>query len=135
MNEPYRHIVCCVDDSEPAMHALARARSLGAARLTLLHVLSLPAVYSFPVFGYVPEPPEMRGHVEEWLRGIAQPGEDWVVAEGHPSTMACDYADKHDADLMVAAAHRGFVDRVLLGSFAGHLSHNAPCDVLLVRPE
>jgi nucleotide-binding universal stress UspA family protein len=36
---------------------------------------------------------------------------------------------------MVAASHRGMVDRVLLGSFSGYLIHHAPCDVLLVRPE
>lgn len=134
MNAPYHHIVCCVDESEPASQALARARVLGAEKLTLLHVLSLPIVYSFPVFGYVPEPPELRGHVEQWLQGLVQPGEDWFVADGHPPSVACEYAETHHADLMVAAAHRGFVDRVILGSFAGYLSHNAPCDVLLVRP-
>ncbi len=135
MSASYRHIVCCIEDSEPSAQALARARSFEPERLTLLHVLSLPVVYSFPVFGYVPEPPEMRGHVETWLESLVQPGEDWFVAEGHAPSVACEYAETQGADLMVAAAHRQLVDRVLLGSFAGYLSHHAPCDVLLVRPK
>ena len=134
MVTPYEHIVCCVDESGASKAALARARTLGARKLTLVHVMSLPVVYSFPVFGYVPEPPELRGQVEEWIRGLVRPGEDWFVGDGHAATVACEFAAANGADLMVAGAHRGFVDRVLLGSFAGHLSHHAPCDVLLVRP-
>lgn len=133
MSTPYKNVICCVEESEPSMAALARARAQGG-RVTLLHVLALPVIYTFPVFGYVPEPPEMRGHVEEWLKGIAQPGEGWAVLEGHAPSAACAYAETHGADLVVAARHRGFVDRVLLGSFAGYLSHHAPCDVLLVKP-
>jgi nucleotide-binding universal stress UspA family protein len=36
---------------------------------------------------------------------------------------------------MVAATHRGLVERALLGSFAGYLAHHAPCSVFLVPPE
>lgn len=35
--------------------------------------------------------------------------------------------------LLAAAAHRGVVARLVLGSLARHLTHRAPCSVLLVR--
>ena len=35
---------------------------------------------------------------------------------------------------LIAASHRGLVERVLLGSFAGYLVRHAPCAVLLTRP-
>jgi nucleotide-binding universal stress UspA family protein len=37
--------------------------------------------------------------------------------------------------VLVAARHRGVVERMLVGSFAGHLMHHAPCAVLLIPPD
>jgi nucleotide-binding universal stress UspA family protein len=36
---------------------------------------------------------------------------------------------------VVAATHRGLVERALLGSFASHLAHHSPCPVFLIPPE
>jgi nucleotide-binding universal stress UspA family protein len=34
----------------------------------------------------------------------------------------------------VAAAHRGLVERAMLGGFAAYVAYHAPCPVLLVHP-
>jgi nucleotide-binding universal stress UspA family protein len=83
----------------------------------------------------VPQAFEDPEQLRRWLADEA--GDDGVEVEilsGYPPAAACSWAEDHDADLIVAAAHRGFVDRVLLGSFAGFLAHHSPCPVLLVRP-
>jgi nucleotide-binding universal stress UspA family protein len=68
-----------------------------------------------------------------WLAQQVRPGEDAVVVEGHPGSQACQWCQENAADLLVAAAHRGVVTRILLGSFAGFVAYHAPCSVLLVR--
>ena len=37
-------------------------------------------------------------------------------------------------DLIVAAARRGFMERVMLGGFASRLAYSAPCSLLLIHP-
>jgi nucleotide-binding universal stress UspA family protein len=57
-----------------------------------------------------------------------------VALDGYPPAAVCDWAAEADVDLVVAAAHRGLVQRMLLGSFAAYLAHHSPCTILLVRP-
>lgn len=84
----------------------------------------------------VPEPfAEEAQRVREWLvREVDDDSASVVVISGYPPAAACDWAARNGADLIVAAAHRGLVDRVLLGSFAGFLVRHSPCPVLLIRP-
>ena len=56
------------------------------------------------------------------------------MLRGYPPHAACQYARASGADLIVAAAHRGIVDRTMLGSFAAYVGYHAPCPVLLVHP-
>jgi nucleotide-binding universal stress UspA family protein len=87
--------------------------------------------------GWVPDPDDLFAESNEWLRKlVAEVGEgDPVLLTGYPPVVAVEWAEEVKPDLMVAAAHRGFVQRLLLGSFASYLVHHAPCPVLLVRPE
>ncbi len=62
------------------------------------------------------------------------PDTEAVVLDGHPAATACEWSAEAGVDVMVVASHRGLVERSLLGSFAGHVAHNAPCPVLLVPP-
>jgi nucleotide-binding universal stress UspA family protein len=62
------------------------------------------------------------------------PGSEVVLLEGVAAPTVCDWAGQEGVDLIVAGAHRGLLQRVALGSFAGYLTHHAPCAVLLVRP-
>lgn len=139
MPAPYTHIVCCVEQSEASAETLREARRMhafGPGKLTLLHVLSAPIPYpTMPMTGWLPRYPEMPEDAEKWLASHVQTGEDYVLLDGgDPAIAACRWAKDHDADLMVAAAHRGLAERILLGSFAGYLTHHSPCPVLIVRP-
>ena len=57
-----------------------------------------------------------------------------LVNLGQAAAAATSWAEDARADLIVASAHRGVRERLMLGSFAGHLARHAPCPVLLVRP-
>jgi nucleotide-binding universal stress UspA family protein len=122
----WQHIACCVDESDASAGALREAARLVAragARLSVVHVAVGPP-HDAP-----PAPPA-------WLTGAA------ADAGGHPvllvnlglaASAICEWAADARADLIVASAHRGVRERILLGSFAGHLARHAPCSVLLVR--
>jgi len=72
---------------------------------------------------------------EMWLAEEARAvGGEGVLLEGHPANTACEWAADGDVDIMVAATHRGLVERALLGSFASYVAHHAPCPVFLVPP-
>lgn len=61
---------------------------------------------------------------------------DVVVAtdEGPPAEVVLSIAADHDADLVVVGS-KGMTDasRFVLGSVPNHVSHHAPCDVLVVH--
>ena len=123
----WAHIACCVDESEASAAALREARRLraqGPGRLTLLHVAFGP-------------PHDATPPCPEWLAAAASEGagEPVVLVNlGVPAAAVSEWAAGARADLIVASAHRGMRERILLGSFAGHLARHAPCPVLLVRP-
>lgn len=139
MDAPYRHIACCLDESQASTRALAEARrlrALGQGRLTLLHVAQLSLPYSGGFGAWVPNPSDLRAAAEEWLAGVAAevPEGEPVLLDGHPPTEACAWAERQAVDLLVCAAHRSLVQRMTLGSFAHHLVSHAPCAVLVLRP-
>ncbi len=123
----WAHIACCVDESEASAAALREARRLrdqGPGRLTLVHVAFGP-------------PRDATRPCPDWLEAAASAGAgDPVVLVnlGVPAAAVCEWAAGARTDLIVASARRGIRERILLGSFAGHLARHAPCPVLLVRP-
>jgi nucleotide-binding universal stress UspA family protein len=127
MSALWPHIACFVDESEASRAALGHAFRLRAeapGRLSVVHVAFGPP-HDTP-----PAPPA-------WLRDAAAGagGEPVLVVNlGSPAAAACEWADTRHVDLIVASAHRDLRQRFLLGSFAGHLAHHAPCSALLVRP-
>lgn len=136
---PYAHIAVCIDDSEASMRALAEARrlrALGPGRLSLVHVAPAPLMFRRGGEGWEPDPRDLNRVAARWLEEVAAsvPEGEPVLSVGHPPTAVVEWAREARPDLLVAAAHRGPVERILLGSFAGHLAHHAPCSVLLVRP-
>lgn len=120
------------------MQARDEARRLTAdgGRLSLVHVVYTPVVYAEPMslVGY--DPGFIHTEARKWLdeRVAEVPGAEGVLLEGHPPSSVCRWAETAEPDLIVAASHRGLVERVLLGSFAGHLAQHSPVDVLLTRP-
>lgn len=138
---PYRHIAVCIDDSDASRRALAEAvrlRGFGPGRLSVVHSIEfarMPALLGEGGSWYTDDAAyekKVRGWLDETAR---EAGGEPVLLEGYAAAVVADWAAEADVDLLVAASHRGFVDRVLVGSFAGFLAHHAPCAVLLVRPE
>ena len=139
----FAHIACCIDDSEAAARALAHAdalRALSGGRLSVLHVIPSPAFLTAlaaqlggaPVHDSALEREAAEMWLTEQLRG--REAAEAVLLEGHPAEAAVDWAREAGCDVMVAARHSGVIERVLIGSFASHLAHNAPCPVLLIPP-
>jgi nucleotide-binding universal stress UspA family protein len=85
----------------------------------------------------VPDPEDIFAQSRTWLEELAAeiPEAEPVLLTGYPPVAVVEWAEEARPDLIVAAAHRGLVDRLLLGSFASYLAYHAPCSVLLVRPE
>jgi nucleotide-binding universal stress UspA family protein len=123
----WAHIACLVDDAEASAAALREARRIraqGPGRLSIVHVAFGP-------------PHDAAPAAPEWLAAAAAagPGDPVVLVNlGVPAAAACEWAAGARVDLIVASAHRGVRERILLGSFAGHLARHAPCSVLLTRP-
>jgi nucleotide-binding universal stress UspA family protein len=140
MSAPYEHIAVCVDDSaasRQALHEALRLRSMGPGRLSILHAAPWPLLYTGGMGGWVPDPDDIFSDAKEWLdKLVAETGEGVpVLLTGYPPVVAVEWAEEAAPDLLVAAAHRGRVQRLLLGSFSSYLAHHAPCAVLLIRPE
>ncbi len=137
----FRHIAVCVDRSDAAAQALAEARKIhaaaGSSRLSVVHVAPWPLLYTGEAGAWAPDPEDISAAARAWLdelvRGV--PEGEAVLLDGYPPAVVCDWAAAEDVDLIVAASHRGLVERVLLGSFAGYLVRHAPCAVLLTRPQ
>jgi nucleotide-binding universal stress UspA family protein len=137
---PYQHIAVCMDDSPAARQALAEAirlRAFSPGRLTVLHSVEhipLPALVNEGAAWY-PDAVEYEDRARGWLADIARgAGAEWVLLHGYAAEAVTAWAARNGVDLLVAAAHRGVVDRVLLGSFAVYLARHAPCAILLIRP-
>ncbi len=143
MSVTYSHIACFIDDSEAAARALSHAgalREATGARLSVIHVLAPPAFLVSLAAGLGGAPVHdaelEKDAAEMWLAEEARSvGGEALLLEGHPASTATEWARDADVDILVVAAHRGLVERTLLGSFAGYVAHHAPCSVFLVPPE
>jgi nucleotide-binding universal stress UspA family protein len=139
MPAPYRRIACCIDGDPSAERVLAEALALrgpDTGEVFAVHVVSIPHTLVMGPFAYVEPLSVVRARAEEWIgeRLAGTSGVTPVFLEGYPPRAVCDWAAANGVDLVVAAAHRGLVDRAMLGGFASYLAYHAPCPVLLVRP-
>jgi len=139
MPAPYRTIACCIDGDPAAGQVLTEAlalRALSPGPLLAVHVVALPHALVAGPFAYVEPHSVLRSRAEEWIaeRLADMPDVTPVLLDGYPPRVVCDWAAANGVDLIVAAAHRGLVDRAMLGGFASYLAYHAPCPVLLVRP-
>jgi nucleotide-binding universal stress UspA family protein len=58
-----------------------------------------------------------------------------VLASTSPAAAIVDYAKETHVDIIVVGTHgRGGISHLLMGSVAEHVVRNAPCPVLVVRP-
>jgi nucleotide-binding universal stress UspA family protein len=142
----FKRILCPVDFSDSSIRALAHADALARwyeAQLTVLHVvptfepIQVQAELGVPVQIVNPMPrEEVVRQMRPFLERAGVSSEAQLIAEaGDPRTTIVDQALTTRADLIVIGTHgrRGFT-RLLLGSVAETVLHEAPCPVMTVSP-
>jgi nucleotide-binding universal stress UspA family protein len=148
MKEPVwdlHNIVVGIDGSEQACHAAAISSDIARRSGATLHFVTIvrPPEGWWGIVGSPPTPSALSKSLTEAQREIL----DSVVAAidltdievvqvedvGDPARMLLDYADKVDADLMIIGRRgAGLIERIMLGSVANRVMHDAECPVMLV---
>lgn len=149
--EPHRfhHLLVAVDYSEASIEALRLADHLARrddARLTVCHVLPMPAMVSplFPHYVAMPDTDTHRANelnaatrLEQLVReNTPRSPEAYqiLVLWGDAPVRIIEAAEQRGADLLVLANRgTGGLARWALGSVAAHVAAHARCPVLLVR--
>jgi len=144
----FRAIVVGTDGSATASEAVRRAGALADAFGADLHVVN---AYRTPalVLASAAEPGGVPGCVFEWeaaarddscelleavardLVGVGDSVTTYAVS-AHPATALLAVAEEVGADLIVVGNRGMKGPRRVLGSIPNHISHHAPCDVLVV---
>jgi nucleotide-binding universal stress UspA family protein len=137
----FKHILVPVDFSEQSKlirpHVLSMARSCGA-RITLLHVVPLPAVWYGGAeggYGVMFDVPGMESAARKDLRTFLDaPADEYkievAVETGEPAEKITSYAAKNDVDLIMMPTHGfGLFRSLLLGSIVAKVLHDAKCSV------
>ncbi|MDJ0977128.1 MAG: universal stress protein [Erythrobacter sp.] len=139
----YKQIVVALDREDPVGTALIaeRCQALaqeGPARFTLVHVrVPIPPAYLdvLPAQWQTTQ----RNEAESWLSACAREHglSDRLHAvhspEGSVSVGVIAVAREVKADLIVLAAHKMDLQRLVLGTSALAIARDAPCDALVVR--
>ena len=144
-----RRIVCPVDFSACAEHALAYAQELAKtfnAEISLVHAYEDPAAYVTPVpmSGYVGPSAELllelrkqlETRLEECKNNVAKQGVRVraELLEGTPYRVVLDWAKEYNADLIVIGTHgHTGLTHALLGSVTERVVRMAECPVLTIR--
>ena len=144
----FRAIVVGTDGSTTANEAVCRARVLAEAFAADLHVVN---AYKPPalVMAATAEPGLGPSAIIEWEAAASEDSRrllDTVAEEligvgasvtthavaAHPATAILSVAETVGADLIVVGNRGMQGTRRVLGSVPNHISHHAPCDVLVV---
>jgi nucleotide-binding universal stress UspA family protein len=145
----FKTILVCTDGSEHAIKAIQKTASLAKmadACVLLLNVKQVDQTYMpYTVpwqleIGEVPANPEPGSEQSVILEQADQLLEKagvrhHVLGEcGHPAATIVHVAEREEADLIVLGS-RGLSEwkALLLGSVSDHVTHHAPCSVLIVR--
>jgi len=144
-----RHILCPIDFSHTARHALEHAIAVSKwyeSQVTALHVIHpmflYPPTILFAEFpkSQLPTAAERRS-LEEQLRAWLEPAgragvkTDVLVDDGNPAPRILDHASRLQCDLVVMGTHGlGGFERFILGSVAERVLRKASCPVLTVPP-
>lgn len=140
-----RLIIAGVDGSDQSLRAANVAAAIGrsvGARLHLVTVVRPPEGW----WGVVGSPPPadalaasmadaQRSILDRTLDRLERDGLEVTSAEeiGDPASALSALAEEIEADLIVVGRRgAGVVERLILGSVADRLAHDAPCPVLIV---
>jgi nucleotide-binding universal stress UspA family protein len=144
---PFTSVLCAIDFSDEARHALDHAIVLArwySARLTGVFVyrsafapvpdFALPGLVASPA---LPDPTRtaLEAQLAEFLAPAAALSPAHRIAVGHPATEILRAAAAAGADLIVLGTHGvGGFEHLLLGSVAEKVLRRAACPVLTVPP-
>jgi nucleotide-binding universal stress UspA family protein len=140
-----QNVVVGVDGSEQSRHAARVGTDIARKNGAVLHLVTIvrPPEGWWGIVGSPPTPSAMSKSLTEAQREIL----DSVVADldlsdmkviqiedvGDPARLLLDYAHKVSADVVVIGRRgAGLLERIMLGSVANRLVHDADCPVLLV---
>ena len=140
-----KKVVVGVDGSPQAHHAAAVAESIARASGAELHLVNVvrPPDGWWGVAGGPPSFPGLEGTLKDAQREIL----DAAVAEldlaniphetfedtGDPARVLVEYCERASADLLVVGKRgAGLIERMIIGSVANRVVHDAPCPVLIV---
>jgi len=145
-------LLCAVDGSPLAIHAIRRALDLVGppATIVLLHAEPLPAAMAGA--GGIEGPVYTPGEIEtlrdeeqhdphrmiDEAAGVIPAGYDVRrrVEQGDPGARICDVATEVHADVVVLGNHgRNALARLVLGSTSTYVVHHCTAPVLVVRDE
>jgi nucleotide-binding universal stress UspA family protein len=143
----FRRILCPIDFSESSLDALAYAINMAEeadARLTLLHVVDVPAVVSEEPAVFEMNLDRIRQaaatNARQRLHGLVPEDArtfctvETAIVEGRASPEILRQAAERQSDLIVMGVRgRGAVDRLFFGSTTHHVIRAATCPVLIVR--
>jgi nucleotide-binding universal stress UspA family protein len=153
MPGPSPTVLLATDGSDLAVAAVVRAVALFGPDARYVTVAVNP-----PALGPAPSvspmethptivDPDLRAELEESERAESEAevraldavlglATEHLVETGEPGPVICEVAERVGADVVVVGSHgHGWLQRVVLGSVSTHVSHHAPCPVLVVRPE
>ncbi|MDX2344721.1 MAG: universal stress protein [Acidimicrobiia bacterium] len=148
MKEPVwdlHNVVVGIDGSEQSHHAATVSADLARRNNATLHLVTIvrPPEGWWGIVGSPPTPSALSKSLTDAQREIL----DAVVAAidlsgleviqvedvGDPARMLLEYADRVEADVMVIGRRgAGLIERLMLGSVANRVVHDAQCPVLLV---
>ena len=142
----FAHILVPTDFSPGSSHALDAALDLAqalSARVTLVHVMEMPAAYNMTYAEGLAWPvDELDTAAKRELNGIVEqvkkryPAVGSLVSSGDPREVILKTADDVGADLIVMATHgRRGIARAFLGSVAERVVRAARIPVLTVGPD
>jgi nucleotide-binding universal stress UspA family protein len=140
-----RNVVVGVDGSDQSRHAARVGADIARKNAAVLHLVTIvrPPEGWWGIVGSPPTPSALSNSLSEAQREILDAAiadidlSDLEVVQiedvGDPARMLLDYAERIGADVMVIGRRgAGLIERIMLGSVANRLVHDAPCPVMLV---
>lgn len=143
MLRPFETILCPIDFSDAAYHALDYALHFARqsnARLILVHVLHNPADEFFHSSGHTLTWGEAKERAQSVLEEVKAkrltdyPKAELIVEVGDPHEQIVKLSHEHKADMVVISTHgRSSLAHLVLGSVAEKIIRHASCPVFVVR--
>lgn len=138
----YQQPVIAIDVSDDAQTVLARGLRLAhqtPEKALVIHASEHPITGYGEITGknHVVTEVQIRQKIYPQLIAITRaagiPDDNVFIEFGQPAEVVHQFAEKHNADIIVTGSHGKHGWQLILGSTASSVLHGAPCDVLTVR--